>query len=1518
MEQPFYQKAKMASLGMYSPNHEHENCGLGFLININGEKTHSIISDGVSVLKKLLHRGATGADDKTGDGAGLQFQLPHRFFERLAAEKGWVLPEPGFYGAGMVFLPAEPECRDRCCKAIERSLHEASLDLIGWRDLPVNSECLGQASRYNMPFIRQCLVNGRGLAENELERKLFVARKHAEKEISSTIGEAAAGFYVTSLSCRTIVYKGLLMPRQVEAFYPDLRDELVESAFVIVHQRYSTNTFPSWSLAQPFRYLCHNGEINTLRGNRNWMASRERDLESELFGSDLEKIIPVLEEGVSDSANLDNALELIHNGGRSIEHSMAMLIPQAWGDKYPIGPDLRGFFEYHAGIMEPWDGPAVVVYTDGHRVGAILDRNGLRPARYTVTKNGFMVFASEAGVMDLPPAEVCEKGALRPGEMLLVDLKEQRLFKNTELKMRLARRRPYRRWTAENQITIHGFFNAMAPLKVNSADLLARQKLFGYTREDINLILKPMALEKAEPVGSMGADQPLAVLSEKPQLLFWYFKQCFAQVTNPAIDPHREELVMSLMTFIGCPDNLLSESPRHAHLIKLSHPILSNEDLERLCSLEEKGFRSMRLKMQFSASGDGTNLLKALDQLCNAAEEAVRAGFGLIVLTDRELDQAMMPIPSLLAVSAVNRHLTGKRLRTGIGILVESAETREVMHMALLLGYGASAINPYLAFESIAHLAESSLLGKKLSTQKAMENYVLALCKGILKVMSKIGISTLRSYRNGQVFEAVGLNDELINRYFEGTASRIQGLGLNEIAREVNLRYEEYRNFEETDDRARLLPSGGQYVYRVDGERHLWTPQSISLLQHAVRANNFEQYLQYAAQINDQSEKQSTLRGLLAYRKTAPIALNKVEPASEIVKRFVTGAMSFGSISPETHETLAEAMNSLGGKSNSGEGGEDPERYRLSEDGRNLCSAVKQVASGRFGVTAEYLANADEIQIKIAQGAKPGEGGQLPGHKVDRMIARVRHSTPGVTLISPPPHHDIYSIEDLAQLIYDLRNANPNCRISVKLVSEVGVGTVAAGVAKARADMILISGYDGGTGAAPLSSIKHTGVPWELGLAEAQHTLILNGLRSRVRLQVDGGLKTGRDVAIGAMLGAEEFGFATAALIVCGCVMMRDCHSNCCPVGVATQDDQLRKFFSGKPEYVRNFMLFVAEELRLIMAGLGIASVDELVGRSDLLEQNRAIAFWKARQVDLSRILHRPALKEGQYRCSTAQPPQLEEALDYRLLPLLKKAIENGEPVVIDSPIYNCNRTVGTLISYHMASKYGNAGLPDNTITLNFKGSAGQSFGAFAAHGLTLKLEGEANDYIGKGLSGGRIILKPFRESTYDPSQNTIGGNVCLYGATAGEFYACGMVGERFAIRNSGALAVVEGIGDHGCEYMTGGRVVVLGQTGVNFGAGMSGGIAYIYDRAGKLDSNSNLDMIDLETITEEEDILELQALLKKHRHYTGSRLAGYILENWDDCLPFFIKVFPMEYRLSLGKMSREDQAVERTRPQVN
>jgi glutamate synthase domain-containing protein 2/glutamate synthase domain-containing protein 3/glutamate synthase domain-containing protein 1 len=1365
----------------------------------------------------------------------------------------------------------------------------------------------GQA-RQEMPVVMQCLVGGKGLVGDALQRKLYVIRRRVEKGVLEA-GLGDDGFYIPSLSCSTVVYKGLFTAPQLEAFYKDLGDPDAVSALAVVHQRYSTNTFPSWQLAQPFRYLCHNGEINTLRGNLNLIRSREPRLESDLLGRDIRKLLPIIDERGSDSACLDNALELLVAAGRALPHSMLMLIPEAWGVKYPLGPDQRGFFEYHAGLMEPWDGPAAVAFTDGDRVGAILDRNGLRPARYTITKDGFMVFASEAGVLDIPPERVAEKGALRPGQMILADLSKKRVIRDGEIKNRFARRQPYRRWVEENRITLRGFYGSVESVKPDWDTLPARQKLFGYSREDLQMILEPMAVNGQEPVGSMGADSPLAIFSEQNQLLFNYFKQLFAQVTNPAIDPVREELVMSLMTFIGNPGNILSEVPGNSRLVKLVHPVLTNEDLERLRNLNKQGFRCKTLPIGFRAAGTGSALALALDLIGEQCEQAVREGYSLIVLSDRDLGEGLAPIPSLLAVSAMNQRLIRKGVRTSSGLILETGEAREVMHLALLLGFGATAVNPYLAFETIAAMKERGELGDNLSAGKALENYIKALCKGLLKIMSKMGISTLRSYRSGQIFEAVGLNSDVAAAYFPGTPSRIEGLGLDEIAAEANARHA--AAFSEAPDAPEILPSGGFYRFRTDGERHQLTPASITTLQQAVRGNDDALYRAYAAMINDQNEKTSTLRGMFRFKEVEPVPLSEVEPASEIMKRFVTGAMSFGSISRETHETLAIAMNRIGGMSNSGEGGEDPARYRPLPNGDSRCSAVKQVASGRFGVTNEYLVNARELQIKISQGAKPGEGGQLPGHKVNEEIARVRHSTPGVTLISPPPHHDIYSIEDLAQLIFDLKNINPEARISVKLVSEIGVGTVAAGVAKGHADMVLISGYDGGTGASPLSSIRHAGTPWELGLSETQQTLVLNHLRGRIRVQADGQMKTGRDVIVAALLGAEEFGFATIALVVLGCVMMRKCHANTCPVGIATQDPELRKFFTGKPEYIQNFFRMVAEEAREIMARLGCRRMDDLIGRSDLLEMNRAIDFWKARGLDFSRIFHRVE-SDGPLRFVEPQEHAVHDVMDRKLISLARDALESGKKVNIDLPIRNVNRTTGAMLSGEVAKRYGYAGLPEDTIVCRFKGSAGQSFGAFGAKGLTLILQGEANDYLGKGLSGARIIVTPDPASDVDPAKNMIAGNVILYGATGGEVYLLGTAGERFAIRNSGASAVVEGVGDHGCEYMTGGRVVVLGETGINFAAGMSGGIAYVYDPDRMLDSRCNLDMVDLELVTEERDIVELKGLIRRHLEYTGSPKAARILEDWEASQPFFVKVFPMEYRRVLGMMMKEDEATER------
>jgi glutamate synthase domain-containing protein 2/glutamate synthase domain-containing protein 1/glutamate synthase domain-containing protein 3 len=1493
--------------GLYDPANEHDSCGVGFVANIDGKPTHRIVADSIEVLKNLVHRGAVGGDQSTGDGAGILIQIPDTFFRKEGRRLGISLPAQGGYGVGMMFMP-NSSARNWCQSLVAATVTGEGLEMLGWREVPTDGGVLGAIARKDQPAVMQAFVGGKGLTGADLDRKLYVVRKQVQRQALAMLGPVDR-FYIPSFSCRTIVYKGLLTGGQVSGFYTELNDPDVASAVAVLHQRYSTNTFPSWELSQPFRFLAHNGEINTLRGNLNQMQARENGMESPLFGGDIKKIMPVIDPGGSDSACLDNALELLVSAGRELPHSMMMLIPEAWGVKYPMGPDQKGFFEYHAGLMEPWDGPATVAFTDGAVVGTLLDRNGLRPARYTITKDNFIVMASEAGVLDIAPERVLEKGALRPGQMLLVDLQRGRVIKDKEIKSRMARQQPYRRWVEENKLTVQGLFEAMAPVAPQEETLLKRLRLFGYTREDLQTILEAMASKAHEPVGSMGTDTPLAVFSEKPQLLFSYFKQMFAQVTNPPIDPIREELVMSLMTFIGNPSNILSELPQHARLLKLRHPFLSNEDLERIRGLSLKDFSACTLTIGFPGHGDADALEEALTQLCTKAEVAVGRGQNLLILSDRDLPATAAPIPSLLAVSAVNRHLIRRGLRTGVGLIVETGEAREVMHMALLLGYGATAINPYLAFEAIADMTLKKELSVDLGVAKALENYSAALCESLRKIMSKMGISTLRSYRSAQVFEAIGLNHDLLDRYFEGTASRIEGVGLDAIAAEAGARYREA--YGAPQDSPAVLSAGGQYRFRRDGERHLWTPESISKLQQATRTGDGRLYAEYAKLINDQAEKQFTLRGMFRFKASTPVPIEEVEPTAEIVKRFVTGAMSYGSISREAHETMAIAMNRLGGKSNSGEGGEDPSRYQPLPNGDSRCSAIKQVASGRFGVTAEYCVNCRELQIKIAQGAKPGEGGQLPGHKVNVEIARVRHSTPGVTLISPPPHHDIYSIEDIKQLIYDLKNINREARVSVKLVSELGVGTIAAGVVKAHADMVLISGYDGGTGASPLSSIKHAGVPWELGLADTQQTLVLNNLRGRVRLQTDGQIKTGRDAAVAVLLGAEEFGFATTALVVMGCVMMRKCHNNTCPVGVATQDPALRKLFTGKPEYLQNFFTFVAEELRGYMAQLGFHKLDDMVGRSDLLEMNDAVTFWKAKGLDFAKILYRPE-STGPVRCIEPQDHELDQALDLKLIPKVEKAIQTGKPVKVDQAIRNVNRTVGTMISGLIARKHGHGGLPDDTITLNFKGSAGQSFGAWCARGQTMILEGEANDYLGKGLSGGKIIVKPFSGVDYDPSVNTIAGNVLLYGATCGEVYLNGSVGERFAIRNSGASVVVEGVGDHGCEYMTGGRVVVLGPTGVNFGAGMSGGLAYIYDEARSFDSRCNLDMVDLELVVSARDQAELKGLLEAHVRYTGSRKARRILDDWEGHLSYFIKVFPMEYRRVLGQMMREDEATER------
>ena len=1495
------------SQGLYDRNFEHDACGVGFLANIDGRPTHEIVARGVEVLRNLLHRGAVGGDQMTGDGAGLLIQVPDAFFRAEMLTHGITLPKPGQYGVGMLFMPRDATCRATCMSTVVSVMKEEGFTFLGWRDVPTDEKVLGKQAFETRPVVMQAFVDGGARTGAELERRLYVVRKQIQQRVKPLL-PPTEGFYVVSLSGRTIVYKGMLMGGQVSGYYRDLDQPALASAVAVVHQRYSTNTFPSWDLAQPFRFLAHNGEINTLRGNLNQMQAREQSLACDAFGADIKRVFPVIEPGGSDSASLDNVLDLLANSGRSLPHAMMMLIPEAWGVKYPAGPDQKGFFEYHAGLMEPWDGPATVAFTDGALVGAILDRNGLRPARYTITKSGFMVLASEAGVLDIPADEVAEKGALRPGQMIVVDMLKQRVMKNAEIKSHMARRQPYRRWVEENRITIQGLFGAVSAVVPDEETLLQRQKLFGYTREDLGLLLEPMASKGHEAVGSMGHDVPLAVLSEQPQLLYHYFKQLFAQVTNPPIDPIREELVMSLMTFIGNPANILVEIPSHARLIKLRHPVMVDEDLARIRSLNIPGFHAKTLATGFQALGDGDALAAALRQLASRAEAAIGNGETLLILSDRNLPADHTPIPALLAVSAVNRHLISKGLRTSVGLLVESGEPREVMHLALLLGYGATAVNPYLAFESVAALAQRGDLAADIGPAKAIENYIAALCEGLRKIMSKMGIATLRGYRGAQVFEAVGLNHQTTDEYFTGTCSRVEGIGLEEIAVEANARWSAAAAHA---DAAPVLPSGGQYRWRADGERHLWTTESISKLQQATRTNNYKQFREYAQLINDQTLRQSTLRGLFRFKPCAAVPLAEVEPAESIMRRFVTGAMSFGSISREAHETIAIAMNRIGARSNSGEGGEDPARYTPGADGSNRCSAIKQIASGRFGVTAEFCVSARELQIKIAQGAKPGEGGQLPGHKVNAEIARVRHSTPGVTLISPPPHHDIYSIEDIKQLIFDLRNVNPAAEVSVKLVSELGVGTIAAGVAKAEADRVLISGYDGGTGASPLSSIKHAGAPWELGLAETQQTLLLNDLRDKIKVQVDGQIKTGRDVMVGALLGAEEFGFATAALVCMGCVMMRKCHQNTCPVGVATQDDNLRKCFMGRPEYLVNFCRFLAEEVREYLAQLGLRTMDEAIGRVDLLEMNDAIHFWKARGLDCSRILQRPP-PQAALRCIHPRQHDLSHTLDAQLLPRVAATIEGGGRIELDSAIRNVHRTVGTTISGAIAKRHGHAGLPEDSITLRFHGTAGQSFGAWCAHGLTLILEGEANDYVGKGLSGGKIIVKAPASTHYEAAGNAIAGNVLLYGAIAGEAFFGGVVGERFAIRNSGAHTVVEGVGDHGCEYMTGGRVVVLGPTGLNFGAGMSGGIAYVYDEDGLFDVRCNLEMVDLEPVRRNADITELRQMITRHALFTGSRTAQRMLDHWDEHLPRFVKVFPMEYRRVLGQMMHEDEITER------
>jgi glutamate synthase (NADPH/NADH) large chain len=1492
--------------GLYDPANERDACGIGFVVDIQGRKSHDIILKGIQILINLAHRGACGSDPRTGDGAGVLIQIPHRFFEKQCAKLGFALPAPGEYGVGMMFLPVEPQPRLRCEGIVERIAQEEGLTVLGWRDTPINVDAIGRVARASQPYIEQLfLERAPDTGEDEFERKLYVVRRRAENEIAASDIRDRNFFYVPSLSCRTIVYKGLLLAPQIADFYRELSDPDTLSALCLVHQRFSTNTFPSWQLAHPFRYLCHNGEINTLKGNVNWMRARHPVLESPLFGEDMPKLLPVIAPGGSDSANLDNAVELLYLAGRGMPHVLSMLIPEAWDADATMPAEKRAYYEYHASLMEPWDGPAAVAFTDGRVIGATLDRNGLRPARYLVTKDGLLIMASEAGVLPVKPEDVAFKGRLQPGKMLLADTVEGRIVPDEEIKRALASRQPYAEWLQQNQIHLDDLPEPPRLYATDHDTVLQRQRACGYTDEDLKTLLTPMALNGDEPVGSMGADTPLACLSDKPQPLFHYFKQLFAQVTNPPIDSIREQLVMSLTSYIGPERNLLDETPQHCHTLKLPQPILTNRDLEKLRRVNWGDFLATTLPTLFRAEGGGNALDRALDRLCRSASTAIKSGYSLLILSDRGMDDEYAPIPSLLALTAVHNHLVREGLRTQVALVVESGEPREVMHMALLIGYGASAVNPYLAIETLEDMAAKGLLNG-VSFETAVENFKKAIDKGLLKTFSKMGISTLQSYRGAQIFEAIGLNRDLVEKYFTGTASHIQGVGMDVLAREAKMKHE--LAFRPVTEAETELPVGGSYQYRARGEYHLINPLTISKLQHALKQESYQTYREYAEAVNSRNRQLCTLRGLLDFKKAAkPVSLDEVEPAAEIVKRFATGAMSYGSISKEAHETLAIAMNRLGAKSNTGEGGEDEERFKPGPNGDSRRSAIKQVASGRFGVTTHYLVNADELQIKIAQGAKPGEGGQLPGHKVDAIIARVRHSIPGVQLISPPPHHDIYSIEDLAQLIYDLKNVNPKARISVKLVAEGGVGTVAAGVAKAHADLILISGDSGGTGASPLSSIRHAGIPWELGLAETQQVLVMNDLRGRTRLQTDGKLQTGRDVAVAALLGAEEFGFATMPLIALGCIMMRKCHLNTCPVGIATQDPALRAKFTGTPEDVIRYFFYVAEELREIMAGMGFRTVGEMVGRVDRIEVRKAADHWKAKGLDLSSMLYSPPAPARVARsCVIGQDHGLSQALDYTVIDHARYALESKQPVEIHLPIRNVHRTVGAMLSGMIARRYGPEGLPEDTIQVHFTGSAGQSFGAFLAGGVTLTLEGDANDYTGKGLSGGKLIVYPPRAATFAAEENILVGNVVLYGATSGEAYFNGMAGERFAVRNSGATAVVEAVGDHGCEYMTRGTVVVLGRTGRNFAAGMTGGVAYVLDETGEFQGRMcNRSGVDLEPVENPEDVETLRALIEKHRALTESPRAGWILDNWDSMLPRFVKVFPHEYKRVMGVVAQ-------------
>ncbi|MBI4537296.1 MAG: glutamate synthase large subunit [candidate division NC10 bacterium] len=1491
--------------GLYDPRQEHDACGVGFVVDIKGRKSRDIVVKALTILKNLLHRGACGCEANTGDGAGILLQIPDAFLRREAGRLGIALPPRLHYAVGMVCLPTEPDERVACQAMLDRIAREEGQVPLGWRDVPTNHGSIGESARRTEPIFRQVFI-GRGGAIRDaahFERTLYLIRKRVENGVLTSDLRQRRYFYVGSLSCKTIVYKGMLSADQIEIFFPDITDPAVESALALVHQRFSTNTFPTWSLAHPFRYLAHNGEINTLRGNINWMHARQALFESDLYGDRLRDLLPVIREGGSDSAMLDNALEMLVMCGRSLPHAIMMLIPEAWNKHEGMSPEKKAFYEYHSCLMEPWDGPASVSFTDGTVIGAVLDRNGLRPSRYCVTRDGLLILASEVGVLDIPPEDIVLKERLHPGRMLLVDTREGRIIDDAELKSTMAAERPYGEWLRRHLVHIDDLPAAVVHAPDHET-VRRRQQLFGYTHEDLRILMAPMAMRGEEPVGSMGNDTSLAVLSDRPRMLYDYFKQLFAQVTNPPLDAIREELVTSMASTIGPERNLLRPEPESCHQIAIPGPILDNRQTAKLRHVASRGFRSITLPMLFPAKDGAAGMAKALERLCNKAAQAIERGYNILILSDRGVDLEQAPIPALLATAGLHHHLIRRGMRTKCGLLVETGEAREVHHCALLMGFGAGAINPYLAFETLDDMRKQGLLPEEMPAEQAIKNYVKALNKGMLKVMSKMGISTIQSYCGAQIFEAVGLSKEFVDAYFTWTATRVEGVGLDVIAEEVLRRHR--RAFPSRLVRKPDLEWGGEYQWRQEGENHLFNPDTVFKLQHACRSGQYALFKEYSQLVNDQSRRLYTLRGLLELKPAArPVPLDEVEPVERIVRRFATGAMSYGSISQEAHETLAIAMNRLGGRSNTGEGGEDPTRFVREPNGDWRRSAVKQVASGRFGVTSEYLVNAEELQIKMAQGAKPGEGGQLPGHKVYPWIAKVRNSMPGVQLISPPPHHDIYSIEDLAQLIYDLKNANPEARISVKLVAEIGVGTVAAGVSKAHADVVLISGHDGGTGASPLTAIKHSGIPWELGLAETQQVLVLNKLRDRIVVQTDGQLKTGRDVVIAALLGAEEFGFATAPLVVMGCVMMRVCHLNTCPVGVATQDPELRRRFTGRPEHVETFFRFIAQEVREYMAQLGFRTVDEMIGRSDRLEMRKAIEHWKGKGLDFSKILYRPEVgPEVAVRRVVPQAHGLETALDHRLVELCRDALEHRKPVSLEMPIRNTNRTVGTILGYHLTKRHGGAGLPDDTIRIRFTGSAGQSFGAFVPRGITMVLEGDANDYFGKGLSGGRLIAFPPAAATFPAEENILVGNVVFYGATSGEAFLRGVAGERFCVRNSGVHAVVEGVGDHGCEYMTGGRVVVLGRTGRNFAAGMSGGIAYVLDESGDFERRCNREMVDLEPPAEE-DVALIHSLIRKHSEYTRSSLAAKVLANWQSAVAKFVKIMPRDYRRVLAAQAR-------------